>query len=98
MTHTISSYSKLAEKKYTPKNVVPILYRVMCARDNLKHSKDWWVEPERVVRSDHDKSLWDLPIQTDKHLLHNRPDIRPINCKEQTGPIISTSVPIDKNI
>ena len=62
MTHIISSYSKLAEKKYTPKNVVPILYRVMCARDNLKHSKDRWVEPERVVRSDHAKSLWDLPI------------------------------------
>ena len=39
-----------------------------------------------------------LPIQTDKHLLHNRPDIVLINYKKQTGLIIDIAVPRDKNI
>ena len=50
------------------------VYRAICAEYNLEHSKDWWVEPEKVVRDDHAKILWNFPIQTDKHLLHNRPD------------------------
>ena len=65
---------------------------------NLENSEDWWIEPERVVRNDHAKILWDFSIQTDKHLLHNRPDIVLINYKEQTGLIIDISVPRDENI
>ena len=52
---------------------------------NFEHSKDWWVEPERVVRNHYAKILWDFPIKTNKHLLHNRPDIALINSKEQTA-------------
>ena len=37
-------------------------------------------------------------IETDKHLLHNRPDVVLINYKEQTGLIIDIAVPRDKNI
>ena len=54
--------------------------------------------PEKVVTNGHAKILWDLPIQTDKHLLHNRPDIVLINYKEQTGLIIDIVVPRNKNI
>ena len=57
-----------------------------------------WVEPEKVVSNDHAKILWDFPIQTDKHLLYNRPDIVLINYKEQTGLIIDISVARDENI
>ena len=53
------------------------------------------MEPDNVVRNDHAKILWDFPIQTDKHLIHNRPDILLINCKEQTGLIIDIAVPKD---
>ena len=74
-------------------NVALITYRAICAEYDLKHSTDWWVEPEKVVRNDHAKIL-----QTDKHLLHNRPDIVLINYKEQTGLIIDIAVPRDKNI
>ena len=69
-------------------NVASIIYRAICAEYDLEHSNDWWVEPEKVVRNDYVKILWDFPIQTDKHLLHNRPDIMLINYKEQTGLII----------
>ena len=46
----------------------------------------------------HTKILSDFPIQTDKHLLPNRPDIVLINYKEQTGFIIDIAVPRDENI
>ena len=32
-------------------NVASIVYRAICAEYNLEHSKDWWVEPEKVVRN-----------------------------------------------
>ena len=51
-----------------------------------------------MVRNGHAKILWDFPIQTDKHLLHNRPDIALINYKEQTGLIIDISVERNENI
>ena len=54
--------------------------------------------PEKVVRNDHAKIRRDLPIQTDKHMLHNRPDTVLINYKEQTGFIVDIAVPRDENI
>ena len=79
-------------------NVASIVYRAICAEYHLEHNKDWWVEPEKVVRNDHAWILWDFPIQTDKPLLHNRPGIMLINYKEQTSLIIDISVPRDENI
>ena len=75
-------------------NAASIIYRAICAEYDLEHSKDWRVEPEKVVR----KILWNFPIQTDKHLLHNRPDRVLINYKEQTGLIIDIAVPRDESI
>ena len=96
MAHIISSCSKLAGTEDTQKhnNVTLIVYRAICA----ENSKNWWVEPEKVVRNDHAKIIWNFPIQTDKHLLHNQPNIVLINYKEQTGLIIDISVPKDENI
>ena len=79
-------------------NVASIVYRAICAEYDLEHSKDWRVEPEKVIKNDHAKIFWDFSIQTDKHLLHNRPDIVLINYKEQTGLIIDIAVPRDENI
>ena len=75
--HIISGCSKLARTDYTKRhsNVTSIVYRAIGAEYNLEHSKDWWIEPEKVVRNYHAKILWDFPIQTDKHPLHNRSDI-----------------------
>ena len=38
-------------------NVASIIYRVICAEYDLEHSKDWWVEPEKVVRNAHQDPL-----------------------------------------
>ena len=75
--HIISACSKLAGTEYTERHnkVASIVYRAICAEYNFEHSKGWWVKPEKVVRNDHAKIHWDFPIQADKHLFHNRPDI-----------------------
>ena len=100
VAHITSRCSKLAGTKYTKKHhsVASIVFRAISAEYNLEHSKDWCVEQEKVARNDNAEILWDFPIQTDKHLLRNRPDIVLIIYKEQTGFIIDISVPRDENI
>ena len=63
MAHIISDCSKLAETESTERynNVASIVYRAVYLEYNLYHSKDWWIEPEKVVRNDHVKILWGLP-------------------------------------
>ena len=41
--------------------------------------------------------LWDMPIQTDKEIKANRPDIVVKNKKERTCQLIDMSVPIERN-
>ena len=100
VAHVISGCSKLAGTEYAKrhKNVASIVHRAICAEYNLEHSNDWWVESEKVVRNNHTKNLWDFIIQTDKHWLHNRPDIVLINYKKQVGLLIDIAVPNDDDI
>ena len=59
VAHITSGCSKLAGTEYTKRhnNVASIIYRAICAEYNLEHSKNWWVEPEKVVRNQHCKIL-----------------------------------------
>ena len=100
VAHLISDCNKLAGTYCTKRdnNVASIVYRAICAEYNLDHSKDWWVKPKKVVRNDYVKILWHFPIQTDKHLVHNRPDIVLIKYKEQTGLVTDNAVQRDENI
>ena len=75
-----------------------IVYRVICIEYNFERSKDWWVRPEKVVRNDFDKTVWDFPIQVDKNLHHNQLEIVLINYKEQTSLLIDITVLKDENI
>ena len=43
-------------------NNASIVYRAICAKYNHQHSKDWWVEPEKVVKNDHAEIFWNFPI------------------------------------
>ena len=75
--HIISGCSKLTGTQYTEwhSNVASIVLRAICATYNLEHNYDWWVEPEKIARDDYAKIFGEFSIQTEKHLLHNRPDI-----------------------
>ena len=61
--HIISGCSKLTRTDCTMRcnNVASIVYRAVYLEYNLYHSKDWWIEPEKVVRNNHVKILWGLP-------------------------------------
>ena len=59
--HITSGCSKLAETEYTKRhnNVASIIYRVICAEYHLEHSKNWWVESEKVVRNNYAMKAYD---------------------------------------
>ena len=62
--HITSGCSKLAGIEYTEKhnNVASIVYGAICAECKIDHSKDLWVDPEKVVKNDHAKILLDFSI------------------------------------
>ena len=55
-------------------------------------------KPEKVLESEEYKILWDLPIQTDKTLEHNRPDITVIEKKTKKCLLIDPGCPFDTRI
>ena len=88
MAHITSGCSKLAGTEYTKRHnyVASIVYRTLCAEYDLEHREYWWVKPEKLVKNNHAKILWNVPIQTDKHLLHNRLEIVLIKFKKTDRP------------
>ena len=59
IAHITSGCNKLTGIEYTERHnhVASIAYRDICSEYNLEHSKNWWVEPEKVVRNHHCKIL-----------------------------------------
>ena len=48
----------------------------LCQKWGFEAGNTWYShEPERVLENEDCKLLWDFPIQTDKILDHNKPDI-----------------------
>ena len=66
----------------------------------LKKNENQWYkfEPTSVIENEHHKLLWDFPIQTDKEIAHNRPDIIIIDKLNKTVQIIDIAIPSDYNI
>ena len=59
----------------------------------------YMVQPHtRVLENEDCKLLWDFPIQTDKKLSHNKPDITVVNKKAATTLLIDPSCPFDFRI
>ena len=100
VAHVISCCNKVVWTNYIKidNNEASIAYRAICAEHNLEHSKERWLEQEKVVRNYFAKFFWDFPIHTDNHLLHNRLDTVLIKYKEQIGVITDIAVLRDKNI
>ena len=65
VAHITSGCSKLAGTEYTERhnNMASIVYRAICAEYNFEHSKDWWVEQEKVVRNGHAKTSGVFPFR-----------------------------------
>ena len=79
VVHINSECSKLEQKEHKQVrhcNVAKVLHWKLCQKWGFNKAEKWYIQkPQKVLKSDIRKILWDFPIQTDKTLEHNRQDI-----------------------
>ena len=76
--HLVSSCRKIAQTDYKERHdkVVSMLHWNLCRKYNLQTADKWWEHKvDKVLQKEDFTILWDIRIQTDKHLAHNIPDI-----------------------
>ena len=101
--HIISGCTVFARTEYIKRhnNVAKEVYLKIAEELALlkKNENQWYkFEPTSVIENEHHKLLWDFPIQTDKEIAHNRPDIILIDKLNKTVQIIDIAIPSDYNI
>ena len=102
VAHIVSECPKLAQREYKVwrhDQVARIIHWKLCEKWGFDRGEKWYThKPESVLESDCCKILWDFPIQTDKKLEHNRPDITVIEKKKKICQLIDPSCPFDTRI
>ena len=74
-----------------------MLHWNLCKKYHLSAFEKWWEHKgEKVLQNEEVKILWDLKIQTDKHLAHNIPDITVVEKKQVW--LIDVAIPGDSRI
>ena len=95
-------WQKLAQKEYKQvrhDNVAKVIHWKLCEKWGFEKSDHWYThKPEKVLESEECKILWDFPIQADKRLEHNRPDITVIEKKTKKCLLIDAACPFDTHI
>ena len=62
----------------------------------FNEAEKWYIhKPEKVLESEGSKILWDFPIQNDKTLKHNQPDLTVIDKKSKKCLLIDPTYPFD---
>ena len=88
---------KLAQKEYKEvihDNIAKVIHWKLCEKWGFEKSNQWYThKPEKVLESEECKILCDFPIQTDKTLEHNRPDIIVIEQKTKKCLLIDPACP-----
>ena len=80
-------------------NVAKMLHWKLCKNGGSNKAEKWYIhKPEKVLESENCKILWDFPIQTDKTLEHNRPDITVIDKKSKKCMLIDPACPFNTRI
>ena len=102
VAHIVSECSKLAQKEYKQvrhDNVAKIFHWKVCEKWGFNKAEKWYIhKPEKVLESENCKILWNFPIQTDKTLEHNRPDITFTDKKSKKCILIDPACPFDTRI
>ena len=76
-----------------------MLYWKLCEKWGFNKAEKWYIhKPEKVLESETCKILWNFPIQTDKTLEHNRPDITVIDKNSKKWILIDPACPFDTHI
>ena len=75
-----------------------IIHWTICKHYSIKvQEKHYEHEPTTVTENQTMTILWDMPIQTDKEIKANRPDIVVKDKKERTCLLIDMSIPTERN-
>ena len=81
--------SELAKTEYLHRDnkAATYLHWNICKEMNIDTNEKWYGhEPQTVTEKDNITILWDTPIQTDREIKANRPDIVIKNKKEKKLP------------
>ena len=99
--HLVSGCPKLAQKQYKRRhdNVARRVHWELCKKHGLKCSEKWYEHtPSEVMENDKVELYWDLTIQTDMTVAHNRPDVILVEKTTRKWTIIDIAVPSDFNV
>lgn len=101
--HIVSGCEKLAGTYYTKRhnNIVQYVHWTLAKKHGFEVSNMWWKEnltQPQVRENDTAKIMWEIPVQTDVTIVHNRPDIIYTNKLENKIYSIDVTVPSDYNI
>ncbi|KAI5731215.1 hypothetical protein M8J77_006429 [Diaphorina citri] len=102
ITHIISGCSQLAQHEYILRHdkVCKYLHYNICLALGMKPPAQKWYleEPDPVITQDNVTILYNQPVQTDRTINANKPDIIVRDRKEKMCLIIDVAIPADMNI
>ena len=100
INHIISGCPELAKTDYIHRHdrVATYVHWKICQKYKLTTPQKWYEhQPMTVTESNDVTVLWDMPINTDREIRANRPDIIMKNKKENICTLIDVSVPSENN-
>ena len=99
--HLVSGCSVLTPNEYKNRHdrVGQYLHWKICKHYNTPHAEKWYEHKSPpVVEGENTTILWDFPINTDRAIQANRPDIVIKDHKSKTCLLIDMTIPTDRNI
>ncbi|KAL1448670.1 hypothetical protein WDU94_005640 [Cyamophila willieti] len=102
VAHIVSGCKMLAGTAYTERHdsVGKIIHQKLALDHNLinDYTPYYQYVPKTVLENQHYKIYWDNPIQTDKTIIANRPDIVLVNKGTKETFLIDVAIPNDNNV
>ena len=98
--HIVAGCPQLTKTEYLHRRnkAATYLHWNLCNEMNIDTNEKWCKhEPQTVTEKDNITILWDMPIQTDREMKANRPDIVIKNKQEKRCLLIDMSIPTRKN-
>ena len=99
--HIVSGCEVLAKTEYITRhnNAAPYLHWSICKDHDLKITDKWDVMETVMHNKDNNLTImWDMPVNTDRTITANRPDIIVKDSVNSTCKLIDMTVPSDRNI
>ena len=99
--HIISGCPELAKTEYIHRHdkTATYVHWKICKEYNIRVSEKWYKhQPNTVTENDEIVILWDMPIQTDREIKANRPDIIVKNKYKKECILIDIAIPYHQKV